>query len=33
MHYLCDVILLDNVDPKIKNEYRRIHDNNGFRFA
>lgn len=33
MHYECDKVLLDNVDPLIRNEYRRIHDNNGFRFS
>jgi len=33
MHYLCDKLILDLIDPKVKNEYRRIHDNNGFRFA
>jgi len=32
MHYLCDKLILDLIDPKVKNEYRRIHDNNGFRF-
>ena len=32
MHYLCDKLILDLIDPEVKNEYRRIHDNNGFRF-